>query len=411
MIDSIILKKQIIFLTFAIVLFLTNCKTMDNGEQEESDAEAYSIPPELPIPERLIELGEKYREEGDNLKALDCFNAAIKINPSYAPAYTYRGLFYIRTKAYTEALKDLGEAVKLTPYPNPRSREDVMAYIFYGLCHYELGNYEQAIPVFTKTVEKNPYYADAYNFRGLAYSKLGQYEQALEEYTLAIHFGKIVKGAQDVYYLNRGCIYGVLKDYKKAIDDFTKSIEFKADSAEVYVERGNAYNFLEKYDKALEDFTHALILKSNLMTAYLGCGMVYFNMGKYEESVAAFTKAEEINPSVYAYGGRGSALIYLLKHEAAVNDFNRALKLKPMDGSLYKMRGVAYLNWGKYQEAIHDFDESVKLNPNDLETRQGREEAYRALHSIMEGYTFILPPSKLHAEMSIQNQRIANPDR
>lgn len=396
MIDPIVLKKHILFLIFTGVLCLISCKTTDSHAQNEIKVEKLSTQLEALTPERLIELGEKYRENGDSLKALDCFNTAIKINPSYAPAYTYRGMLYIRIKAYTKALGDLEKAVKLTPEPNPRKSEDMMAYVLYGFCHYELGNYEQAIFVFSQAIEINPYYADAYNFLGLAYFNLRQYEQALKEYTSAIHFGKIVQGSQDAYYLNRGRTHGVMGDYEKAIDDFTKSIEFKADIAEVYAERGNAYNLLEKYDKALNDFTQALILESRLTAAYIGCGMVYYNMGKYEESVDSFTKAEKIYPSVYIYVGRGMALTYLAKYEAAIQDFNQALKLKPMDEKIHKMRGIAYLNLGKYREAINDFDESIKLDPNDFETRQGREEAYMALNSNMSDYMFIMPPLKLH---------------
>ena len=51
----------------------------------------------------------------------------------------------------------------------------------------------------------------------------------------------------------------------------------------------------------------------------------------------------------------------LAKYEAAIHDFNQALKFQPMDARIHKMRGIAYLNWGKYREAINDFDESSVL--------------------------------------------------
>lgn len=90
MIDSIVLKKQILFLIFMAVLCLISCKTTDSHVQNEVKAEKLSTQLESLTPERLIELGEKYRKNGDSLKALDCFNTAIKINSSYAPAYIYR---------------------------------------------------------------------------------------------------------------------------------------------------------------------------------------------------------------------------------------------------------------------------------------------------------------------------------
>ena len=76
MIGPIVLKRQILFLTFTAVLCLASCKTTDSGVQNEVKAKEFSTQLELPTPERLIELGEKYREAGDSLKALDYFNTA-----------------------------------------------------------------------------------------------------------------------------------------------------------------------------------------------------------------------------------------------------------------------------------------------------------------------------------------------
>lgn len=397
MINFRILRKQTMLLSFAVVLVLMNCTTTKAAMQKEAGVEASSNLTELPTAKHLVELGEKYREAGDNLKALDYFDKAIKADPSYAPAYTYKGMFYARIKEYAKALPNFKEAIRLIPHPKLKDI-DIIPYVLYGFCNLELDNNEQAIQDFSKVLEINPYYSDGYNFQGLAYFKLGQYKEAEERYTIAIYFGKMMAGVpQNQYYLNRGRAYIMLGDYEKAIDDFTKSIELKPDAAEVYVERGSIYNFLEKYDKALNDFTRAIILETGFTAAYLGCGVAYFNTGKYEDAADAFTKAEKIVPSIYAYVGRGMALIYLRNYEAAINDFNQALKLSPIDQKIYKMRGIAYLHWGKYREAMNDFDESIRLDPNDLETRQGREEAYKALNSNMANYRFIMPPTKLHA--------------
>ena len=293
-----------------------SCRTIDAVSQYKTVTDAPSTLTELPTAKQLVESGEKYREEGDNLKALDCFNNAIRAEPSYALAYTYRGLLYTRTKAYSKAIEDFEKAITLIAHPNPADSMDMMPYVLYGYCHYELNNYEQAISGFSKAIEINPYYADGYNFQGLAYFKLGQYQKALEKYTIAIHFATVIKGPQDAYYFNRGRTYGILGEYEKAIDDYTKSIEFNSETIEVYLERGTVYNLLEQYDKALDDFTHVLIVKPDCMSAYLGCGAVYYNLRRYEDSVMAFTKAETIVPSVYAYAGRGTAFIYLKKRES-----------------------------------------------------------------------------------------------
>ena len=51
MIGPIVLKRQILFLTFTAVLCLASCKTTDSGVQNEVKAKEFSTQLELPTPE------------------------------------------------------------------------------------------------------------------------------------------------------------------------------------------------------------------------------------------------------------------------------------------------------------------------------------------------------------------------
>ena len=54
-----------------------------------------------------------YYAKGNNAKAMELCNTAIKLNPSFARAYNQRGMIYQSQEKYREALPDLQKAKSL----------------------------------------------------------------------------------------------------------------------------------------------------------------------------------------------------------------------------------------------------------------------------------------------------------
>ncbi len=100
----------------------------------------------------------------------------------------------------------------------------------------ELGNegkYEQSLEAFTKSIEKDPKYADAYNNRGFyARMELGDYKGAIEDFNKAIELGPVGKDAFSL--ANRGYAYFKLKDYPSAMKDFKASQKINPNNAYLY---------------------------------------------------------------------------------------------------------------------------------------------------------------------------------
>ena len=65
------------------------------------------------------------------------------------------------------------------------------------------------------------------------------------------------------------------------------------------------------------------------------------------------------------YYNRGNAKSQLEHPEAAISDYDAAIRLNSEDVSAYNNRGVAKSRLGKYFEAISDYDEAIRLNPED----------------------------------------------
>ena len=52
----------------------------------------------------------------------------------------------------------------------------------------------------------------------------------------------------------------------------------------------------------------------------------------------------------------------------AIEDFNKAIRLKPDNADAYNNRGTIYTKFGQYQMAIEDFNNAIRLKPDDANT-------------------------------------------
>jgi len=76
--------------------------------------------------------------------------------------------------------------------------------------------------------------------------------------------------------------------------------------------------------------------------------------------------------SPHPYSGRGLLYQEQKKYREAIEDFNKAIELKPDYGQAYYNRGNAYYDLGIYNKAIEDFSKSIKINPKFSEAYLNR---------------------------------------
>ncbi|MBW1944332.1 MAG: tetratricopeptide repeat protein, partial [Deltaproteobacteria bacterium] len=123
--------------------------------------------------------GAQYAMRGEWAKAIERYAKAIKMNPRFAMAYSYRGVVQDVNGRFRKALSDHKEAVDLDP-------TNAMAYTYLGLAYSHNGKNIQAIENFTRAIQINPRLAMAYYNRGISYSAQDRYDQAILDYDKAI---------------------------------------------------------------------------------------------------------------------------------------------------------------------------------------------------------------------------------
>ncbi len=75
---------------------------------------------------------------------------------------------------------------------------------------------------------------------------------------------------------------------------------------------------------------------------------------------------------------RGNAYFDKRQYDQAIQDYDRAIKLKPSYVNAFINRGRAYRYKRQYDRAIEDFSQAIKLNPKNAQALSNRGNAYLA---------------------------------
>lgn len=109
-----------------------------------------------------VRRGSAYFYKSDYDRAIQDYNEAIHLNPSFAKAYINRGVVYIDKGDYDLAIQDYGNAIRLSP-------KGAIAYYNRGGAYIDKSDYEHAIQDLNEAIHRKPNFADAYENRGDAY--------------------------------------------------------------------------------------------------------------------------------------------------------------------------------------------------------------------------------------------------
>jgi TolB-like protein/DNA-binding winged helix-turn-helix (wHTH) protein/Tfp pilus assembly protein PilF len=110
------------------------------------------------------------------------FKRAISLNPNYATAHQWYGLYFSIMRRHNEAASEFERARNLDPV-------SAAANAHVGLGYYFARDYEKAIRAFRSTLELEPGFNFARRWLGLSYLRKGMLDAGLRECTLASEQG------------------------------------------------------------------------------------------------------------------------------------------------------------------------------------------------------------------------------
>jgi tetratricopeptide (TPR) repeat protein len=168
-------------------------------------------------------------------------------------------------------------------------------YWFYGAKEAKAENLDQALAVYQKSLQYDPYLGSMYYCIGEIlmnhkkdHTLAEEYFKKAEKYT---DYPKLPQYLANIYF-QRG-------EFEKAVTKLELAVtyqESKAAMLPLYRAIGTSYLKLKDYEKAETAFNNALKIDGNSYKAHYGLAGAYFNQGKKDLALLEFKKVIELAP-------------------------------------------------------------------------------------------------------------------
>jgi tetratricopeptide (TPR) repeat protein len=111
--------------------------------------------------------------------------------------------------------------------------------------------------------------------------------------------------------------------------------------------------------------------------AYYNCGIAYKNNGLFDKAINDYNKAIELKPGYAdAYYNRGIAYKNKGLYDTAMIDYNKAIKLNPQNSEYYNQLGIVYWKKELLDQAIAAYSKAIELKPDFESAYNNRGHAY-----------------------------------
>lgn len=237
------------FLPVCLAVSLLCCAGARAAEDTEADTAPKSrirlysrqIDAKKDLPQAHAGRALAYAELGENKKAAQDIEAALKLSPKLPEAFKARGELRLKEGQFDEALADFSKVVRLAP--------SLEAYMDRARAYAEVGMADEAVADY-RSAEKldaatsRPAYA-----RARLYTRQGNYEKVFEEFDSLVSRNP----GDPISLNNRGYAALWIGKWQRAKDDFLKAISIEKSYPAAYVNLADYYWARGKNEKlALE---------------------------------------------------------------------------------------------------------------------------------------------------------------
>ena len=295
--------------------------------------------------------GNAYHAKGEDDRAIDDYNEAIRLNPKFANAYGGRGTAFLTKGDNDRAITDYNEAIRLEP-------KNARAYNARGNAYQAKADYDRAIADYNEAIRLDPKTPHAYNGRGNVYQAKADYDRAIADYNEAIRIDPTYK----LPYNGRGNTYHAKGDDDRAIADYSEAIRLDPKYDYPYNGRCNAYRAKHDYDHAIADCGEAIRLNPKLANAYAGRCAAQQSKGANDVALADCDEAIRLNPKdPVSFVIRANTYLGKADKDRALADYNEAIRLNPQYAYAYANRGLLFERYGDPEKARADFKTVLDL--------------------------------------------------
>ena len=152
-----------------------------------------------------------------------------------------------------------------------------------------------------------------------------------------------------------------LSQYDYAAEEYSKVLKQDERNLAALYFRAYCYTQLRQYSMARADYDAFLAIQPEHLEAHLGLARVLQLLNRRADAVDELNRCVQMFPdSADAYAARAAYETQLKQYDAALYDWDEALRLRPNDASLTVSKVDVLLNLGRIREARQALDKAVK---------------------------------------------------
>ena len=319
------------------------------------------------------------------------FEAALKAEPSHAPALVNQALARMQKTVLPAEVEQLGRAVHLDPVAAP-----VRAGYGYGLCR--LGAVNDGILALKEAVDLNSRLWEACYNLGKAYADCDALDSAERYASRALQFSKtspelltlmgVIKTQQRIIpqavqhfqaalkiwpqsalaHTNLAVAQGLSGEFAEAGIHLKKAAALDPGNAQIPAQSGWLHLRRESITAGLEELGVALKLDEHIPEVHNNFGVCHIAIGKPELSFPNFARALELRPDFYTVHYQWGYAHALLKNQgAAMREWDLCLRHEPGNADCRSNRGIIFYQKGQLDDAIAEFRHVIALRQSRME--------------------------------------------
>jgi tetratricopeptide (TPR) repeat protein len=283
------------------------------SQYRPTDKDLIALASEKPTShDQFLERGLAFLDSAKYDEAISDFDQALVLEPNDVWALADRAMARVSKRDFARAAQDLAAAQKIDP-DNP------VIFRARGLEAEMTGDSKGAVEYYSKSLERDPRNAFALTRRAMAYHAIGDDAKALADSDEALKI--------------------------------TKTIDLRLMRANIFLTDG-------KTDAASTEA--ALMRTENPESDYamVAAARIYARLGLKKEAVAGFDKALALKRAAYIYVNRADSHP-LTEHAARIADLDKALALEPNNVDALTEKAEELAAMGQFQSAVELYDRAL----------------------------------------------------
>ncbi len=166
-----------------------------------------------------------------------------------------------------------------------------------GEANYKAGKYEAAVKDLTEAVKLSPDWEDPHYVLALALTETGKLKEAIEEFKQVVKLA-LKDEPKILSYYNMGNAYADLRQYKEAIEAYQQAIKLNPSLSKPHNNLGLAYAASNRIADAVAEFNQAVQLKPDYAEAHYNLGVAYLQLGRRHEAEEQQRILAKLNPGL-----------------------------------------------------------------------------------------------------------------